>query len=276
MKKIFSLACIVLLSVSVVHASSIGLQSPTYQTQVFLSSGTFVVPPGVSRILATVVNGGCGGGGGHTADPGGGGGGGAAAAPIVNMPVLVTPLSSLTVTVGIPGLGGAPGAAGGNLNTGSSIAGTVIGTVSPTGCAGGGTGTATNGGAGGQTGINANGGATGTGAGANSSAVQYRNSGGDIVWTSGGGAGGGPSNNGGVGIQVGNFYTGNVAGGTASGAKGGGGGGGQSIFTTSPGTGGSNAAGTTVPSTSYGNGGGGGAATFAGGNGGPGIVIISW
>lgn len=44
--------------------------------QTFTSTGSFVVPNGVSTVYLTGCGAGGGGGGGHTADPGGGGGGG--------------------------------------------------------------------------------------------------------------------------------------------------------------------------------------------------------
>ena len=76
----------------------------------FTSSGTFVVPPGVSRLLVRAVGAGGGGGSGRrgssgTARLGGGGGGGGAC--VEQTLYGVTPGSSVTVTIGAGGTAGA-------------------------------------------------------------------------------------------------------------------------------------------------------------------------
>ena len=71
------------------------------------SPWTWVVPNGVAQIFLTGCAGGAGGGGGHNATAArAGGGGGGSGASVVNLPVLVYPSASLTVTVGAGGTGG--------------------------------------------------------------------------------------------------------------------------------------------------------------------------
>ncbi|WP_166359275.1 hypothetical protein [Pseudomonas akapageensis] len=80
-------------------------------SQMFSANGTFNVPAGVTSVYVTL----CGGGGGGAAyfdvsSAGGGGGGGASG---LRVPIAVTPLAAITVTVGGAGTGGqAAGAAG--------------------------------------------------------------------------------------------------------------------------------------------------------------------
>ena len=87
--------------------------------QVFGSSGTFVVPTGVTKIQVVMWGGGGGGGGGNTyssgnCTPGGGGGAGCYALNVFS----VTNGASYTVTVGSGGAGG--GSGGGNGTSGSA------------------------------------------------------------------------------------------------------------------------------------------------------------
>ena len=214
-------------------------------SQTFTSSGTFTVPSNVNLVFVTLIGGGGGGGagdqliGGDNYGGGGGGGGGF----IVNCPVLVTPGSSYTVTVGIGGAGAPSGPLAGTQWFGKD--GTAGGTSSF------GSLVSANGGGGG-------GGATGVNEG-------------------GGGAGGG---GGGTVVPMAAMgYTGND--GNSRGNNGsfvGGAGASSSIGTGGAAASGANANGANA--TGYGAGGGGGAPTNnnngKGGNGSPGIVIIRY
>lgn len=91
-------------------------------TQVFLSSGTFTVPAGVTMLLVTIQSGGGAGGSAGNGDNGGhyggGGGGGAAGARLFAYPFTVIPGHTYTITVGA---GGTPGVAhGGTGNSGGA------------------------------------------------------------------------------------------------------------------------------------------------------------
>jgi hypothetical protein len=266
-------------SVGTAAAGSPGVR---HYLQTFLVSGTFT--PTVPVIYVTGCAAGGGGAGGYSgADAGGGGGGGAGALCVVNMPMIVTPGTALTITIGTAGVGGSAGAVGGTTNLSTTIAGLPIGTYSiyggftaPT------AGTSTNGGAGGRTLEINNAGATGTSTGAagTSTIVVPRSAGGNYVSASGGGAGGGPSSAGGASLSPTGYSPvppAQIAGGIASSTKGGGGAGGSSIFSQGA-VGGSNSAGLNC-TVGYGGGGGGGSsgtAAFAGGNGCPGVLYIEW
>lgn len=79
----------------------------------FLTSNTFLVPEGIERVFIVAAGGGGGGGGGQF---GSGGGGGVGCAPFLLL-APVTPLETLTITIGAGGAGGAytvAGGAGGN------------------------------------------------------------------------------------------------------------------------------------------------------------------
>jgi hypothetical protein len=86
------------------------IPGPYSRSQFFSASGSFVVPGGVTAVNITMIGGGGGGGGGH-ATVGGGGGGGSAMA-VLEVPMTVTPGSTLTVTVGAAGGGGSAAADG--------------------------------------------------------------------------------------------------------------------------------------------------------------------
>ncbi|MBE0643813.1 MAG: hypothetical protein IH600_07010, partial [Bacteroidetes bacterium] len=81
------------------------------QTQTFTSSGTFVVPPGVTSITVHCIGGGGAGGTKSSPDGSTGGGGGGAYA---RKTLTVTPFSSYTVTVGAGGTRGTTGTNGGD------------------------------------------------------------------------------------------------------------------------------------------------------------------
>jgi hypothetical protein len=170
--------------------------------QVFTSSGTFVVPNGVSSARVSVIGGG-GAGGYHATMPSGGGGAGGNAVGIINN---LSPGQAIAVTVG--GGGGAPTGYGVGNSGGTSSFGSYIGAY------GGG------GGGGGTTPYFANSG----GAGGLSFGGQVNNTGSygtdSIVVASRGGDGGGPGN--------GRGTSGPEAGISGFGYGGGGGGGGSS------------------------------------------------
>lgn len=74
----------------------------TTQIEIFLSSGTFVAPSGVTKVYLSMVGGGASGAvssGGATNSGGGGG------ASVINYPYTVVPGNSYTVTVGAGGAG---------------------------------------------------------------------------------------------------------------------------------------------------------------------------
>lgn len=112
----------------------------------FTSSGTFVVPEGVTRIYGRVWAGGAGGGGtsGSAAAVGGGAG------EYAEGSLTVTPGSSLPITVAGAVPGGGPGSAG--TNGGSSSIGSLLSALGGTGGAGSTSGIASTGGAGGTSG----------------------------------------------------------------------------------------------------------------------------
>jgi hypothetical protein len=174
-------------------------------TQVFTSSGTFVVPNGVSAVHVTVTGGG-GAAGYHASMPGGGGGAGGQAIGVVSG---LTPGQSIAVTVGAGGAAPstpANGSAGGTSSFGTYMSATgggggFGGTIVQFAMAGGSGGTAV----GGQ--IN-RGGSMGSDS---------------IVVASRGGDGGGPGN--------GRAASGPLTGINAPGYGGGGGGGGATSGT---------------------------------------------
>lgn len=216
----------------------------------FTSSGTFVVPTGVTRIYVTMVGGGGGGGGGAENTSGGGtaggGGGGASGSALQGLALTVSGGESITVTIGAAGSGGAGGAAFGTAGTNGAAGGdtSLSGTFGTVTAKGGGGGVGAPTGTGGVGGL-----PTGTD---------------DALGDRGRGGGNGAVGNGGNGAG------GLLGGGGTFGPAG----------TGSNGPGGNGAAGTHFGGG--GGGGGGGAAAAgagAGGNGGngtAGIVVIRW
>ena len=198
------------------------------QMQVFHTSGTFVVPTAVTRIMVEVWGGGGGGGGGGGAGNGGtnsyggtgaGGGGGGYGKEIL----FVTPGSSMAVTVGLRGTGGQGGwGYGGGTNgvaggTGGAGGTTSLGSVSATGGAGGGGGRGGPGNGGGNTGAS-----VGGDPGASEATISLRGQRG-WDWLPGTGLGG----VGGNGANGGFGYNGGSTGPGSPGGGGGGGGGGS-------------------------------------------------
>jgi hypothetical protein len=91
------------------NGNALQLSAGVPKIQGFMSSGTFIVPTNVTRIMVELWGGGGGGGSGYSADPyhstGGGGGSGGYALNVFN----VTPGASYPVTIGSGGGGGASG-----------------------------------------------------------------------------------------------------------------------------------------------------------------------
>lgn len=86
-----------------------------WQSQTFTSNGTFNVPEGVTAVVVVGAGGGGGGGGGSLTH----GGCGGAGAPVGVVMVPVTPLGSVSVTIGSAGAGGAAGVNGTSGGTSS-------------------------------------------------------------------------------------------------------------------------------------------------------------
>jgi len=197
------------------------------QMQVFHTSGTFVVPTAVTRIMVEVWGGGGGGGGGggagnNGANYGGTGGGGGGAGYGKEI-LFVPPGSSMVVTVGSGGTGG-QGGGGGSFNasgdagwTGGAGGATSIGSAIATGGAGG------EGGRGGPGGGGSAGASVGGDPGASTATISIK---GQRGWGSYGNGSGGAGANGGFGLDGGLTWNG-----TPGGGGGGGGGGTVGVLT---------------------------------------------
>lgn len=217
--------------------------------QKFTASGLFTVPEGVTTIYLSGCAGGGGGGSGATNNGGqsslvggGGGGGGGAGQSIIKQPYAVTPGQQITISIGVPGSGGAGASAGGGSVGGNGGTTTIGSLASLSGGGGGGPGGVV------QQNIAGYGGPGGVGGGG----YPYGQFGGDGNYSGNGGNGGStPFGGGGGGSRAATSIT--DVGGSASGFGGGGGGSG----------GGYGQSNTNVRS---GN----------GGSGAPGIVIIEW
>ena len=108
-----------------------GLRPGFSQLQAFITSGTFIVPNGVSTARVTVIGGG-GSAGYHSSMPGAGGGAGGRATGIVGG---LTAGQSVAVTVG--GGGGAPASPAGGNNGGTSSFGGYLSATGGNGGVGG-------------------------------------------------------------------------------------------------------------------------------------------
>lgn len=255
----------------------------SHGSQTFLSSGSFVVPAGISNLTIIGAGGGGGGGAGGAYDASGagaGGGSGGAGAQPKAVAVGVTPLSTLTVTIGAGGAGapaptvnnsGAGGSAGGN----TTVVGTGVALTFQGASAGSGGSRGTAGGGG--------------GAAVSSAWLPIRELVGSGAGGNGGVGGSSPGTNGGTAVAD-NYAPAATAGNTGSGNGSGGGGGSGGSGYASGGTGGQGDTTGGTPHLSSGSvggiaaGGGGGGGNSdnptgvqtgsAGGAGGDGIVII--
>ena len=244
------------------------VQADAYENYaVFTSSGSWIVPAGVTEVRMRVIGGGSGGGGGVVGaanSPGGAGGGGGTVGDQV---IAVTPGHSLTITIGAGGTAGAAagyGGAGGTTTVADSST-TLMKALGPSGGAPGASNCAA--GAYGASTVRAPWGNTMPGCGGPGSAAANNPTGDVMICVVGGICGGsGNATNGGAGggAQLsGTALVGAIAG---------------------PGIGGSGTingvAGTTATQPGCGGGGGGGAVTGAtaasGGAGAPGGVEIWW
>lgn len=236
----------------------------SFKSQTFTSNGTFNVPAGVTDVYISGCGAGGGGGaGGNAVISGGGGGGGEGAPWYENMRVTVTPLDSISVTIGTAGVGGAFVAYSGVNTTGNSgTAGTntLFGSflILRGGTAGSG---GIGGGAGGAGGFSYNGNPSFSGPGGAGATSGAGTSGSNSIFNAGG-----------VGGSSGNASGAGGGGGASSGQGGNGGNSG------SP----DGSAGSAPAFLIPGAGGGGGGAGFGGGRGGPGgdgspgIMIVRW
>ena len=214
------------------------------QNQVFTSSGTFTVPPGVTSIIVECWGAG-GAGGGNTANWSYGGGGGAGGAYAMKT-LTVIPGTNYTVTVG--------GATAGSTGAGSQGNPSWFGTTGTVYAEGGAGGAAPNG-------------ATATG-GVGSASGSI----GDVVFAGGNGADGTSSISGGGGGGAGSTGSGGNASGITAGT-------GTTLYGGNGGAG-RNSEGDGNNGSSYGGGGGGAFVPdwtdHSGGSGAPGLVIVSW
>lgn len=147
--------------------------------EVFISSGTFTVPDGVTVVYITGCGAGAGGGGGNSGSDGGGGGG--AAAQVIRFPITVTPAAGLTVTIN------AGGAGGGSNTTGSNGGSSVFDSLTLNGGSPGIGGTTGTGGTGGG-GLDAGGTGIQGGTGANGNSSKIGGAGGSTTFGIGGAA----------------------------------------------------------------------------------------
>lgn len=220
----------------------------------FVTSGTWKVPDGITKVTITACGGGGGGGGGLVDGDSSGGGGGGGGACIQKVSYNVTPGSEITIIIGAGGNGGNGGA---SPTKGSDGGATVIsGVVTLAGGKGGAVGVY-GGAAGGEAG--------GTGGGNGGSGAYPQGSDGGSGLIGSGGNGGAMSKNPSGG------------GGGGGGSYGSGGDGGNSFGDAS------DRSSVNGHNGGYGAGGGGGArhgsttkGAGAGGKGGNGIVIIEW
>jgi hypothetical protein len=276
------------------------------------SPWTWIVPGDVAQLFITGCGAGGGGGGGHNATAArAGGGGGGSGMSVINLPVNCYPGSSLTITVGAGGPGGAANT-NGTAGDPTTIAGLptrsmwcqafesgVDGTLRIHGSDRGRAGTASSGGLGGAGGFstlaNVAAGAsgvanTGSPAAPSNATITGTSVAAFTVAACGGGGGGGASTTGATtaGSNGGrisgtnnpfNLIAVGAGGQDGTFSSGGGGTGGVSIFGV-PGAGGGNATNTSQTggnATGYGAGGGGGGGNGAGGDGADGYLqIVYW
>ena len=250
------------------------------------ASTTFEVQPGTTEVDVLVVAGGGGSGG----DQGAGGGGAGGLQSATNQ--VVSPGSTIPVTVGAGGAAGGTGTPEDGSDGGNSVFNNPTNVITSVGGGGGGLGDSQGGGTGRDGGSGGGGGGRGDDAGGSATSGQGNAGGKSKPQTSptndrgggGGGAGGaggdgandpGAAGNGGIGAA--SSITG-----TATYFAGGGGGGSESSGGTAGGSGGlggggaggNGAAGTAGTANTGGGGGASGSAPTAGGAGGSGVVIV--
>ena len=250
------------------------------------ASTTFEVQPGTTEVDVLVVAGGGGSGG----DQGAGGGGAGGLQSATNQ--VVSPGSTIPVTVGAGGAAGGTGTPEDGSDGGNSVFNNPTNVITSVGGGGGGLGDSQGGGTGRDGGSGGGGGGRGDDAGGSATSGQGNAGGKSKPQTSptndrgggGGGAGGaggdgandpGAAGNGGIGAA--SSITG-----TATYFAGGGGGGSESSGGTAGGSGGlggggaggNGAAGTAGTANTGGGGGASGSAPAAGGAGGSGVVIV--
>lgn len=189
------------------NGNSLQLSAGVPNIQGFISSGTFIVPANVTKIMVELWGGGGGGGSGYTSSTnvftGGGGGSGGFANNVFN----VTPGASYPVTIGS---GGGNGASGGATSFGALMiagGGSPGGAASATGDGIGGSGGSTSGGLFPSTGNNGETGGSGATAPGGGGVGGFGKSGSGTNGKPGGGGGGGgwgnnPPGSGGNGIVI--------------------------------------------------------------------------
>lgn len=202
-------------------AGVLNIPTPSFEKQVFTSSGTFTIPAGVTAFRWTIVGAGGAGGGGASGVSGGGGGAGGTARVLATG---YTPGNTIAVTVGTGGTGSA-GANGTNGSASSIASGTQSITPVTASPGSGGSSGATNAGYGGSGGTTTNGDADSTNGGDGSTGTSNSTS---------AGVSGGASSMGGGGRG---FYGGTTGNGSPGEAYGSGGGGGSSNTSSAGGNG---------------------------------------
>jgi hypothetical protein len=242
--------------------------------QIFVSSSTFNVPPGVSLVYVTLVGGGGGGsGGGLTL----GGSGGGAGFSFVNTPVYVNPTESIYVQVASGGLGGAPTPAAGQRGANSIFGNYLVASGGEGGTTFAGTRAGAGAGyafiAGGLGGLNRNLGLPPTSGGDGMYVLTQSISSAGTLFTMAAGGGGGGGNQEGVEPGAPGGFSGDKTLSPflpASGSNDGGGGGASAL----------GAGGNAVRTPGLGGGGGGGRVNggnpTSGTRGGPGFCSVSW
>lgn len=261
-------------------------------------TASWTSPAGVSNFMLSGAGAGGGGGGGQ-ATAGGGGGGGGAGMSVRDVPLIVIPGSTWTVTPGTAGTGGAPGVAGTagtntiisctgllfagagmGLGGGTPLPGSPLPDLQIWPGNGGAPGSGGNGGAGGGASYGNVGGGVG-GAGANGGQGSFQGTD-PRFFLGGGGTGGGAANFNGASVL--NNSNGAILPGVANSAttgtatNGGGGNGGNTLFSAigTLGRGGIASTASTPLRGHWGGGGGGGYGGVAGADGGHGFVLLTW
>jgi hypothetical protein len=208
------------------------------------TTGSLIIPAGVTQILLSAAAGGAGGGSGGSGSGGvgGGGGGGGAGQSLVRVPFAVTPGSTINWTVGALGGGGAASASGSG-NAGAAGGSTIVSglTAGTQSLAGGGGGLG--GGNGSSTGPGGSGG-SGSPAGSYGIDAGIAVAGGTSSWGGGAAGGMGASSPFGGGGGAGRGATSNGVAGFPAGGNGAGGGGGGGPYGGAGGIGAAGGAGT--------------------------------